>query len=105
MPLPEPVAEALKEHIERFPPVEVTLPWMRANGQPVTKRLIFSGSNGGHVWRTSLNEDHWKPALAKVGVIPHVIPQLDCDRAVVGGRRLSLLVVLGGPREVPGFAP
>ncbi|WP_435595593.1 tyrosine-type recombinase/integrase [Streptomyces albogriseolus] len=70
VPLPDPVAEALKEHMERFPPVEVTLPWMRANGQPVTKRLIFSGPNGGHVWRTSLNEDHWKPALAKVGVIP-----------------------------------
>ncbi|TSB24031.1 site-specific integrase [Streptomyces benahoarensis] len=70
VPLPDPVAEALREHIERFPPVEVTLPWMRANGQPVTKQLIFSGPNGGHVWRTSLNEDHWKPALAKVGVIP-----------------------------------
>ncbi|WP_406130500.1 site-specific integrase [Streptomyces canus] len=70
VPLPEPVAEALKEHMKRFPPVEVTLPWMRASGQPVTKRLIFSGPRGGHVWRTSLNEDHWKPALAKVGVIP-----------------------------------
>jgi len=70
VPLPDPVAEALQEHMKRFPPVEVTLPWMRANGQPVTKRLIFSGPNGGHVWRTSLNEDHWKPALAKVGVIP-----------------------------------
>lgn len=70
VPLPDPVAEALQEHIKRFPPVEITLPWMRANGQPVTKRLIFSGPNCGHVWRTSLNEDHWKPALAKVGVIP-----------------------------------
>jgi hypothetical protein len=28
------------------------------------------GTNGGHIWRTSLNEDHWKPALAKVGIIP-----------------------------------
>ncbi len=54
VPLPDPVAEALKEHIKRFPPVEITLPWMRANGQPVTKRLIFTGPNGGHVWRTSL---------------------------------------------------
>ncbi|MFE1204115.1 tyrosine-type recombinase/integrase [Streptomyces sp. NPDC058762] len=70
VPLPDPVAEALREHMKRFPPVEITLPWMRGNGQPVTKRLIFSGPNGGHVWRTSLNEDHWKPALAKVGVIP-----------------------------------
>jgi integrase len=57
------------EHIKRFPPVEITLPWMRANGQPVTKRLIFSGPKGGHVWRASLNQDHWKPALASVGVI------------------------------------
>ncbi|WP_406485331.1 tyrosine-type recombinase/integrase [Streptomyces sp. NBC_01563] len=70
VPLPDPVAEALKGHIERFPPAEITLPWMRSNGQPVTKRLIFSGPNGGHVWRTSLNEDLWKPALASVGVIP-----------------------------------
>jgi len=70
VPLPDPVAEALQEHIKRFPPVEIKLPWMRANGQPVTRRLIFSGPNGGHIWRTSLNEDHWKPALAKAGVIP-----------------------------------
>jgi integrase len=70
MPLPDPVAEALQDHMERFPPVEITLPWMRANGQPVTRRLIFTGPNGGHIWRTSLDEDHWKPALAKAGVIP-----------------------------------
>ncbi len=34
------------------------------------RRLIFSGPRGGHIWRTSLNEDPWKPALAKAGVIP-----------------------------------
>ncbi|MYT96721.1 MULTISPECIES: site-specific integrase [unclassified Streptomyces] len=70
VPLPAPVADALKRHMKRFPPVEITLPWMRAGGSPVTKRLIFTGPLGGHVWRTSLNEDHWKPALAAVGVIP-----------------------------------
>ncbi|MBM7058321.1 tyrosine-type recombinase/integrase [Streptomyces durocortorensis] len=70
VPLPAPVADALKRHMKRFPPVEITLPWMRAGGPPVTKRLIFTGPLGGHVWRTSLNEDHWKPALAAVGVIP-----------------------------------
>jgi integrase len=43
---------------------------MRANRQPITRRLIFTGPNGGHVWRTSLNADHWKPALTKAGVIP-----------------------------------
>lgn len=70
VPLPEPVADALKAHMKVFPPVEVTLPWMRAGGPPITKRLIFTGPGGSHVWRTSLNEDHWKPALAAVGVIP-----------------------------------
>ncbi|MBW8702526.1 putative prophage phiRv2 integrase [Streptomyces sp. MBT84] len=70
VPLPDPVAEALQEHMKRFRPVEIKLPWMRANGQPVTRRLIFTGPSGGHIWRTSLNEDHWKPALAKAGVIP-----------------------------------
>ncbi|MFJ9130956.1 tyrosine-type recombinase/integrase [Streptomyces sp. NPDC102340] len=70
VPLPDPVAEALREHMEKFPPMEITLPWMRGNGQPVTRHLLFSGPKGGHVWRTSLNEDHWKPALAKAGVIP-----------------------------------
>jgi integrase len=38
--------------------------------QTPAKRLIFTGPTGGHIWRTSLNEDHWKPALAKVGIIP-----------------------------------
>ncbi len=69
VPLPDPVAEALQEHMKRFPPVEIKLPRMRANGRPVTRRLIFTGPSGGHIWRTSLNEDHWKPALAKVGII------------------------------------
>jgi hypothetical protein len=36
----------------------------------VAKRLIFTGPRGGHVWRTSLNEEAWKPALAAAGVIP-----------------------------------
>jgi integrase len=70
VPLPDPVANALKAHMEKFPPVEITLPWMRAGGAPVTRHLIFTGPEGGHVWRGSLNEDHWKPALAAAGVIP-----------------------------------
>jgi integrase len=70
VPLPEPVANVLKAHMKLFPPIEITLPWMRIDGPPVTKQLVFTGPLGGHVWRTSLNEDHWKPALAAAGVIP-----------------------------------
>ncbi|MER5676820.1 MULTISPECIES: tyrosine-type recombinase/integrase [Streptomyces] len=70
VPLPGPVAEALRAHMKQFPPVEITLPWKAAGGPLVTKRLIFMGPRGGHVWRTSLNEEAWKPALASAGVIP-----------------------------------
>ncbi|RRR80390.1 tyrosine-type recombinase/integrase [Streptomyces sp. RP5T] len=70
VPLPGPVADALRAHMKRFPPVDVTLPWKVADGRPVTKRLIFTGPRGGHVWRTSLNEEAWKRALASAGVIP-----------------------------------
>lgn len=40
----------------------------------MTKRLIFTGPRGGHVWRTSLNEEAWKRALASAGVIPERKP-------------------------------
>lgn len=70
VPLPAPVADALRAHMKQFPPVEITLPWKVAGGPLVTKRLIFTGPRGGHVWRTSLNEEAWKRALASAGVIP-----------------------------------
>jgi integrase len=70
VPLPGPVADALRDHMKRFPPVEITLPWKTANGPKVTRHLIFAAPQGGHVWRTTLNDDAWKPALAAAGVIP-----------------------------------
>ncbi|EPH40029.1 hypothetical protein STRAU_6913 [Streptomyces aurantiacus JA 4570] len=37
--------------------MEITLPWKVADGPPVTKRLVFTGPRGGHVWRTTLNNN------------------------------------------------
>lgn len=70
VPLPAPVAASLRAHMKRFPPAEVTLPWKTADGPLVTKHLIFFGPRGGHVWRTSLNDEAWKPSLAAAGIIP-----------------------------------
>jgi integrase len=70
VPLPGPVADALRAHMKRFPPVDLTLPWKTANGPLVTRRLVFTGPLGGIVWRSSFNPDAWKPALAAAGVIP-----------------------------------
>lgn len=42
VPLPGPVADALRAHLATFPPVDITLPWMAQRGQHLTKQLIFT---------------------------------------------------------------
>lgn len=78
--------------MKRFPPVEITLPWKVADGSPATKRLIFTGPRGGHVWRTSLIEEVWKRALASAGVIPERKP---------GGSRKAVAAVFDTARPGP----
>ena len=70
VPLPARVAAVLKAHMESFPPAEITLPWLRPDGQPVTKRLLFSRDTKGAVRRTDFNDYAWKPALVAAGIIP-----------------------------------
>ena len=74
VPLPARVADALRAHREKFPPVDVTLPWLRPDGPPVTKRLLFTLRGGGAVRRTDFNTRAWKPALVAAGVIPEPKP-------------------------------
>ncbi|WP_432010440.1 tyrosine-type recombinase/integrase [Streptomyces cucumeris] len=69
-PLPTAVATALREHMEHFPPVKVTLPWLKPDGPPVTKTLIFSGQAGRAVRSSHFDDFLWKPALAAAGFIP-----------------------------------
>ncbi|MET8623559.1 tyrosine-type recombinase/integrase [Kitasatospora sp. NPDC004669] len=70
VPLPPAVAAALREHMKRFPPVEITLPWGTLSGPPVTRKVVFMGTTQDFV-RPSHFDDHlWKPALAAAGIIP-----------------------------------
>ena len=70
VPLPSVVAHALKAHMEDFPPVEITLPWVKPDAPPVTKRLIFTGSTGSHLRASHFDDHKWKPAVAAAGLIP-----------------------------------
>jgi integrase len=70
VPLSETVAVALAEHLRRFPPAEVTLPWREPGGAPTTLELVFANTAGGPVNRGSFNDRVWKPALATAGVEP-----------------------------------
>ncbi|MEU0140637.1 tyrosine-type recombinase/integrase [Streptomyces albidoflavus] len=69
VPLPAPVAAALKEHMKRYPPVAVTLPWGTVKGPQVTHRVVFTAPGGNHVWRSTFNTEAWKPALVAAGII------------------------------------
>lgn len=77
------LAEAIKEHANRFPTVEVTLPWVDPDRPSLaweerpkrTVRLLVTtqftgGVNGGAVTRDTFNDRQWKPALRDTGLIP-----------------------------------
>jgi integrase len=94
VPLPEVVAVALAEHIRRFPPIEVTLPWTGKGGGEVTVPLVFSNTAGGPLNRGSWNDRVWKPALRAAGLgayagrgLPHAAPRVCLDAAQRGGER------------------
>ncbi|MFJ1597871.1 tyrosine-type recombinase/integrase [Streptomyces sp. NPDC088261] len=69
-PLSPVVGMGLREHMEQFPPVDVTLPWKTPDGPPVTRKLVFTSGVGNAIWRSYFDDYVWKPALVSAGVIP-----------------------------------
>lgn len=82
-PCPAELAKAVKEYANVFPIVEVTLPWVDPDRPSLpwdkrpkrTVRLLVTTTrteclSGGAINRTTFDDAHWKPALAKAGVIP-----------------------------------
>ncbi|MEU6552038.1 site-specific integrase [Streptomyces sp. NPDC046915] len=81
-PCPPELAEAIKEHANRFPTLDVTLPWVDPDRPNLawedrprrTVRLLVTtqftnGLHGGVIIRDSFNDRHWKPALLEAGLI------------------------------------
>ncbi|WP_234328642.1 MULTISPECIES: hypothetical protein [Streptomyces] len=53
------LATALREHMEAFPPVDVTLPWLTPTGPKATHRLLFTGGIGAAIWSQAFNDQSW----------------------------------------------
>ncbi|MGW7537536.1 tyrosine-type recombinase/integrase [Amycolatopsis sp. NPDC054798] len=68
VPLSTEVRTAIKEHMKRFPPLAVTLPWEVPDGKPVTVRLLVYTRESNQLHRHSFNHHTWKPALREAGV-------------------------------------
>jgi len=67
VPLAESLAPVLAEHIRRYPPAGVTLPWRVPGGEPVTRRLLLTRAGGAPLHRT---HDLWRSALIAAKVVP-----------------------------------
>lgn len=86
VPVPKYLAEQLAEHVERFPPLEVELPWSNpaapendkqaAERAPQRHRLLITGERQqGAMRRGVFNEGPWKRALVAARVIPPPPPR------------------------------
>ncbi|WP_030416879.1 tyrosine-type recombinase/integrase [Streptomyces sp. NRRL S-1448] len=118
VPLARRTAQNLRQHREEFPPVEVTLPWLRPDGPLVTKRLMFTQPGGGAIRRTDFNTRVWKPALVLANVIPepkegerhqaareegmHALRHLYASLLLASGENIKVLSTYLGHSD-PGF--
>lgn len=70
VPLAAPVIPALSEHMRKYPPVPVTLPWSQRNskmdGRPVTRELVFA-DEGKAYFRQTANRA-WRKAWTAAGI-------------------------------------
>jgi integrase len=59
--------ERLAEHIRKYPPRAVTLPWQTPDGKPVTRELIFTLPNGKPLSGVRLRQT-WAQAVKDAGL-------------------------------------
>jgi integrase len=71
VPLTDTAVRLLSEYIRAYSPEPVTLPWAKADGDPVTFTLLLSRGPGLAMHRKLVN-DRWQAALKRAGI--------DCDR-------------------------
>ncbi|MFV8127478.1 tyrosine-type recombinase/integrase [Streptomyces syringium] len=72
VPLAPGLLRALREHGEKYPPVQVTLPWHGPGngGRPTaTVNLLITTHFGNRVHASTFNRKNLKPALAAAGLI------------------------------------
>lgn len=69
VPISEGLAAMLADHLERFPPGQVVLPWLDPASPKVSSAsLIFTSREHKGLNKNYINAHVWKPALRAVGV-------------------------------------
>ena len=108
VPLPDSVGLALAQHIKRYPPAAVTLPWQEPTGELVTARLIVSTRERTALRRTGFNRWMWKSALCQAGVPQsrengfHALRHFYASTLLDAGETITALAAYLGHSD-PGF--
>ncbi|MFE5545476.1 tyrosine-type recombinase/integrase [Streptomyces sp. NPDC056534] len=118
VPLSPVTGAAMRAHMDRFPSVEVKLPWKTPDGPLVARQLVFTSAVGNAIWRSYFDDHVWKPALASAGVIPdrekgkryaaapddgmHALRHFYASVLLDGGESIKALSVYLGHSD-PGF--
>jgi integrase len=68
VPLPDAIAVAVAQHVQRFGTSTVTLPWREPAGEQRAVELLFTNRNRGPLTRAYFTHNAWKPALRAAGL-------------------------------------
>jgi integrase len=108
VPLPQAVQLALNEHMAKYPPRPVTLPWRDTGGEPRTERLIFTNARGSAISRTGFNSSVWLEARKAAGIAAarsngmHALRHYYASVLLTGGVDIEALSEYLGHHD-PGF--
>ncbi len=70
IPVPASVIDAVLDHLADHPARTLTLPWDRADGDPLTVSLVLTSRESAPLNRHYFNAKIWKPALVVAAVPP-----------------------------------
>jgi integrase len=68
VPLPDRVLELINDHVTRYPPRSVTLPWDKSDGAARSFDLILYSRESRALNRNYFNPKIWRPALRAAGL-------------------------------------
>lgn len=68
VPLPDTVAMAVAEHVQRFGTSSVDLAWREPGGETRSTELLFANRDRGPLTRAYFTHNAWKPALRAAGL-------------------------------------
>ncbi|MBF5031131.1 site-specific integrase [Micromonospora sp. ANENR4] len=109
IPLPDSVALVLRQHIDDFPPVSLTLPWENpADEERVTVPLLFITTRRGAINRHTFDDKSWCPAVRAAGITPiratgmHALRHFYASALLDAGESIKALASYLGHAD-PGF--